>query len=119
MTRPTPKDGELYAGIILGKDGERNYHLYLLPDKTPTERLNWQDSMNWVSTVGGDLPTQREQSLLFANLKEEFAAGYYWSNEQYADGTDYAGVQGFGIGDQHNNHKSNEYRARAVRREYI
>lgn len=30
-TRPTLNEGEHYAGLILGKDGEADYHLILLP----------------------------------------------------------------------------------------
>ena len=65
------KAGELYAGIILGKDGQPDHHLILLPGE-PAKRLSWDRAVKWATKNGGELPTRREQSLLFANLKEEF-----------------------------------------------
>lgn len=108
------KQGEIYAGLILGKDGQPDYHLALLPAKT--SKLSWNDAKKWAESVGGDLPNLREQSLLFANCKEEFEGYYYWSNEQDADTPDYAWLQNFSYGTQDLNRKSTEYRARAVRR---
>ncbi|MFZ6755790.1 DUF1566 domain-containing protein [Undibacterium sp. Ji50W] len=109
------KPGEIYAGLILGKDGQPDYHLALLPAK-PDDKLNWEAAKAWAESVGGDLPTRREQSLLFANVKEHFEAAWYWSNEQYAGIPDYAWMQGFGTGLQFTLSKSCTYRARAVRR---
>jgi hypothetical protein len=108
------KEGEQYAGIILGKNGEQNYHLVLLPGEI--EDANWQKSIDWAKSVGGELPTRREQALLYANLKEQFKSEWYWSCEQHAADSDYAWMQGFSTGGQGNDHKSDFYRARAVRR---
>ena len=108
------KEGEIYAGIILG---ERDYHLFLLPAKT--EPLSWDSAVLWALHTGGSLPTRQEQSLLFANCKEEFEGYYYWSNEQYAHLPDYAWLQHYSYGNRDNGRKSNEYRARAVRRVYL
>jgi hypothetical protein len=113
------KTGELYAGIILGKNGEKDYHLVLLPD-LPKRTFNWDGAFIWsTKVVGGDLPTRREQSLLYANLKETFEAVWYWSGEQDKAHSGYAWMQGFGNGAQNNYRKSFECRARAVRRIYI
>ncbi|BBB59903.1 hypothetical protein UNDKW_1630 [Undibacterium sp. KW1] len=109
------KPGEIYAGLILGKDGQPDHHLFLLEAK-PANKLNWEAAKAWASSVGGELPTRSEQSLLFANAKEQFEPYYYWSGEQDAGDPDYAWVQGFGNGLQDDNRKSYEYRARAVRR---
>ena len=105
------KAGEIYAGLILGKKGQPDYHLFLLPEKT--NKLDWNTAMTWAASISGYLPSRCEQSLLIANCKEEFEGYYYWSSEQDAD---YAWMQHFYYGNQDYCHKSNEYRARAVRR---
>ena len=112
------KPDETHAGLILGKDGQLDHHLFLLPAK-PEKNMNWNDAMQWARSVGGNLPTRNEQSLLFANCKEEFKPNWYWSNEQYAYGPDYAWMQYFNSGDQNDGRKWDEYSARAVRRIYI
>jgi hypothetical protein len=111
---PTLKKGELYAGIILGKDGAANHHLILLPGQK--EDINWADAGKWAKKIGGELPTRREQALLYANLKEAFEERWYWSCEQHAGNADYAWYQDFEDGNQSHDHKDYELRARAVRR---
>lgn len=111
---PELKEGEHYAGILLGKNGEPDQHIVLLSGAT--ESVEWQDALDWAKSLGGDLPTRREQSLLFANLKEEFEQTWYWSNEQHASYSDYAWYQDFYDGYQSYWNKSDELRARAVRR---
>jgi hypothetical protein len=107
--------GERYAGLILGKNGEADYHLILLTGEV--ESVNWEDAGKWAKDLGGDLPTRREQSLLFANLKSEFQSAWYWSNQTYETNSGYAWCQGFGYGTQGNNGKdTSDCRARAVRR---
>jgi hypothetical protein len=108
------KEGEHYAGILLGKNGEPDQHIVLLPGAA--ENVEWQDALDWAKSLGGDLPTRREQSLLFANLKEEFEEAWYWSNEQHASYSDYAWYQLFYDGGQDNWLNNYELRARAVRR---
>ena len=73
--------GEQYAGIIIGKDGEPSYHLILLPEQH--ECTTWKKASEWAKQQGGSLPTRREQSLLFANLKDQFEKDWYWSNETH------------------------------------
>ena len=108
------RKGECYAGIILGKDGEHDYHLFLLPGEA--ESVNWEDAKTFASKASGELPTRREQSLLFANLKEEFKERAYWSNTPHAVYGSFAWCQGFDNGGQDDYYKDNELRARAVRR---
>lgn len=108
------KPGEHYAGLILGKDGKPDYHLILLPGES--ERVKWDDACKWAKTAGGELPTRREQALLYANLKEEFQPVWYWSGEQHAANPDCAWLQYFGNGGQSYSRKSYQSRARAVRR---
>lgn len=105
---------EHYAGIIIGKDGERSYHLILLADQA--EDLTWDNAKEWAVKAGGDLPTRREQALLYANLNEQFEGSWYWSSEQHASVSHYAWYQYFYDGIQGLNLKSAELRARAVRR---
>ena len=111
------KYGEIYAGLILSKDGQPDYHLILLAAKT--ESLKWIAAQAWATSVGGDLPSRNEQSLLFANCKEEFEPRWYLSNEQHARGSGYAWMQDFDDGTQYFFRKLYECRARAVRRIYI
>jgi hypothetical protein len=108
------KQGEEYAGILLGKNGEPDVHVFLLPGSAKSK--TWDEAKSWAASIGGELPTRREQSLLFANLKEEFEGCWYWSSEQHADDPDYAWVQDFSDGFQYSLRKSPRSRARAVRR---
>lgn len=105
--------GEHYAGIILGKDGEQSYHLILLPGEA--ESLTWEKAKAWAQNAGGELPTRREQSLLYANLKEQFKNEWYWSSEQHVSDSVYAWYQVFNDGGQ-GIIKYGKLRARAVRR---
>ena len=106
--------GEHYAGLILGVGGAPDYHLVLLPGDT--EDVNWADAKEFAAKAGGELPTRREQSLLFANLKDQFEGAWYWSSEQHAASDDYAWSQYFRSGRQSYLSKSAGLRARAVRR---
>ncbi|CBJ38284.1 protein of unknown function [Ralstonia solanacearum CMR15] len=106
--------GERYAGLILGKDGQPDHHLILLPGDAA--ELNWDDARKWAQEQGGELPTRREQSLLYANLKEEFQGTWYWSSEARERESGWAWCQGFGNGSQRYDHQRLELRARAVRR---
>lgn len=114
------KPGEIYAGLVLGQNGAPDYHLVLLSEQA--EKINWKDALNWAEIVKGSLPTRQEQSILFGNLKHEFECKEYWSCEQQADHSEYAWLQHFYHayhGYQLSTHKSNECRARAVRRIYL
>src|SRR3989337_1055902 len=108
------KPEEHYAGIILGKDGEPDHHLILLAGEA--ESVNWAQAKDFAAKAGGELPTRREQSLLFANLKEQFQPRWYWSGEQHASYSACAWIQIFVSGHQIYSHKDGGYRARAVRR---
>ena len=108
------KEGEEYAGIILGKEGQPDYHLILLPGQK--EDVTWQVAMGWAASIGGQLPDRRDQSLLYANLKEKFDVRWYWSCEQHATESAWAWIQYFYYGTQYASLKDIDYRARAVRR---
>ena len=111
------KKGELYAGIILGKEDEPDHHLILLPGEA--ENVNWDDAKKFAAKTGGELPTRREQSLLFSNLKEQFQERWYWSGEQHAAYSYYAWFQDFINGYQGGRNERYAGRARAVRRVVI
>jgi hypothetical protein len=107
------KHGEHYAGIELGKNGEPSRHLILLPEEA--EGLTWNEAKEWAKKNGGELPTRRQQSLLFANLKERFKEAWYWSGEEHASGSGFAWCQDFDDGNQYYLDESNKGRVRAVR----
>ena len=111
---PELQEGEIYVGAILKKDGT-GHHIILLPgDK---DDVNWQAAMDWAKEKGGDLPNRVEQSLLFADHKDEFKEDWYWSNTTHTKEAEWAWCQYVGGGSQGTNHKSDDVcRARAVRR---
>ena len=104
--------GGIYAGIMRGIDGAPDEHLVLLPGAA--EDVTWESAVEWAKAEGGDLPTRREQRLLFINLKDQFEEDWYWSGEQA--GPSGAWVQYFLYGFQYDGTRSYEGRARAVRR---
>jgi hypothetical protein len=106
--------GEHYAGLLIGKNGEASHHLVLLPSEG--DSLTWEDAKKWAAKAKGELPTRREQALLYANLKEQFQESWYWSSEQHASSSNSAWFQSFDNGDQDSGNKDNALRARAVRR---
>lgn len=106
--------GERIAGQILLEDGSLSHHLILLPGDA--EDLDWEAAKAWAAERGGELPTRREQSLLFANLKGEFESTWYWSSERHESNSGWAWSQDFYDGGQDYDHQCYELRARAVRR---
>jgi len=110
----TLADGEHYAGLILNNDGTPSHHLVLLPGDH--DDAEWQAAMEWAKSINGELPTRREQSLLFANCKQHFQADWYWSGEPHASDARSAWYQYFTSGYQSDHYVGNRCRARAVRR---
>jgi len=106
--------GEVYAGLILNEDGTPAHHLVLLPGQA--EELEWDKAIEWASEQGGELPTRREQALLYANCKQHFEAAGYWSSQQHESNSSWAWCQYFLGGTQGHDRKSYGLRARAVRR---
>lgn len=114
ITIPSPANGERWAGIVLNEDGTPSHHVILLPGEAA--RIGWNKAVEWAKEAGGELPTRREQSLLYANCKSQFKGEWYWSGEQHAAGSHDAWGQNFYYGGQNDGLKSFEARARAVRR---
>ncbi len=117
--QPATAKGEIYAGIVLGKKGERSYHLIKLPREMPSKD-DWDAAGKWAASVKGALPTRREQALMFANIAEEFQTDTpYWSCEEHAGASSYAWCQWFNHGSQGYWTKASKLRACAVRRVFI
>ena len=111
----TLNQGERYAGAIMNDDGTIHHHVILLPGDNYGDTNSNQ--AEWAKSIGGELPTRREQSLLIANLKNEFKTEWYWSSEILDDKPGYAWCQSFLHGFQHwHDSRSGTLRARAVRR---
>ncbi|RQZ57450.1 DUF1566 domain-containing protein [Burkholderia cepacia] len=105
--------GERCAGPILDEDGALIHYLILLPGEA--EDVTWDQAREWAEQQGGELPSRREQSLLFTNLQGEFESAWYWSGEE-AETSGWAWYQGFLSGYQSFSQQGSELRARAVRR---
>lgn len=108
------RPGEMYAGLLLGQNGAPDQHIFLLPGEAVD--VSWEKAKAWACNLDGELPTRREQSLLFANLKGEFKPQWYWSGEQHAADEACAWYQDFTDGYQVYGHKTYSGRARAIRR---
>ncbi|GAB3420047.1 DUF1566 domain-containing protein [Massilia agilis] len=107
-------EGELYAGLILGRQGEPDHHLVLLPGGASD--VSWPAAQDWAASQGGSLPTRRELALLFANLREQFDRGWYWSSEQHETRAQLVWGQNFASGIQTVYGRPFRGNARAVRR---
>lgn len=112
--RESLRDGEHYAGIILGKDGQPDHHLVLLPGDAAD--VSWSAASEWATRSGGELPNRRELALLFANLKEEFERAWYWSCEPYESRHHLVWGQNFTSGIQTIYGRPFRAHARAIRR---
>ena len=115
--RETLKEGEHYAGIILGKGGVPDHHLILLPGDAVD--VGWPGAIEWTAAQGGELPNRRELSLLFANLREQFEREWYWSSEPHETRAQLVWGENFASGIQTVYGRPFRGHARAVRRVLI
>ncbi|HEF4838938.1 TPA: DUF1566 domain-containing protein [Burkholderia vietnamiensis] len=106
--------GERCAGPILDEDGALSHYLILLPGEA--KNVTWDQAREWAEQQGGELPSRREQSLLFTNLQGEFESAWYWSSEAHESDSGWAWCQDFSLGRQDDHPQLSELRARAVRR---
>ncbi len=113
FTLPTLAEGEQNAGLIFDENGLPEW-LILLPGEG--NNLTHKQATAWAKKANGRLPTRQEQSLLFANLKNQFQPTWYWSSEVHESDSDYAYIQFFSYGSQTYGSKGIKHRARAVRR---
>ena len=110
-SHPTPR----YAGTPLTPEGRPAHHLFLL-DARPGQRMTWQQAKDWAASVGGELPTPQEQSLLFANCRDALPREWCWSSKEDEEDASYAWGCYFTTGYQGDTLKSYEGSAVAVRR---
>lgn len=113
IATPQLNEGEIYAGAIIAPNGT-GHHIILLPGDH--DEADWNASMEWAKSIGGDLPDRVEQALFYKHLPEQFQKEWYWSNTQHAATSGYAWYQSFCYGNQDYRHKGFKLRARAVRR---
>ena len=124
MKIPELNEGERYAGIVIDSaTGQPTHHLILIPQQ-PETRLTWDEAIAWAASVGAELPTRKEATLLHTNLKLAFDPTWYWTGEQhpgeqYAVAASNAWLQHFGNGNQYLTDKNDEGYTRAVRRVFI
>ena len=111
---PPLNEGEKFVGVVISAAGSRRHYLILLPGAK--NDVDWQRSMEWAQSIGGELPDRVESALLFATMKDEFEPEWYWTREQHASVSGFAWGQGFDYGGQISDGKSFQGRARAVRR---
>ena len=120
-TIPLPRIHSTYAdgdvmGVMAGEKGQPDYLLIDLGVE-PKADVTWDEAKAWAASVGGDLPTRREQAVMFGNRREgQYQPRWYWSSEAHATEPSWAWLQNFYGGDQGNGLKANRIRARAVRR---
>ena len=107
-------EGEHYAGLILGKEGNPDHHLVLLPGEA--EEVSWAAARDWAGSAGGELPTRRELALLYANQREQFQRVWYWSCEPQEPRSQLVWGQNFTSGIQTMYGRPFRGRARAIRR---
>lgn len=112
LALPTLEAGETYVATLFDAANGKGYHLILLPGDN--DQANREKQTAWAHSIGGELPTRVEQSLLFAQCKSLFKEEAYWSNDSSESG--WAWYQYFLHGHQDCRPKTRELRARAVRR---
>lgn len=112
----SPWSGGVYAGIVRGDAGQRDYHLIVSTGEIVGQ--GWGYSRHWAAGLGDgwSLPKRKEQAVLYGNLPELFAKGWYWSSTLYAPDATYAWAEYFGDGRQYGFRRLNGFRARAVLR---
>jgi hypothetical protein len=109
---PPLAEGEIYLCGFVDANGDVE-HTVLLPGE---QRGTWAKSLEWATSIGGDLPTRVELAVAYAKQRNQFEQAAYWSSEEDADDAGWAWYQGFGYGSQDYYPQRNELRARAVRR---
>ena len=110
---PELSEGETYIGCIGDALGNL-HHVILLPGDN--DDATHEAQLEWAKSIGGDLPNRIEQAMLWANHRDQFKKDGYWGNDLYHSVPEWAWCQSFSYGYQYDYHKTDELRARAVRR---
>jgi len=113
LTIPPLAGGEIYVGCI-GDAAGNLHHVILLPGDN--DDATWEAQIEWAKSIGGDLPNRIEQAMLWDNHRDQFKKDWYWSNETRCSSPGWAWSQYFDYGSQTRSTRTNELRARAVRR---
>ena len=98
-----PVQGGIFAGLMRGRDDGKDYVLIKGPELPEGTFQETQDRAAAIEVDGHKdfrCPYRNEQSLLFANLPDEFQKKWYWSCERHQVNEDYAWYQDFYGGDQ-------------------
>lgn len=103
-------DGGTFAGVITQADGS---HVAVVLLTAWSEGLTWKKAITWAKKQGGGLPTRPVAALLYANLKPKLQPRWHWTSDE--EDASYAWYCDFGLGTQHEYHKSSEGCAVAVR----
>lgn len=112
-TLPTLAKGELNGGLV--KENGAWHWVIKLPGES-AKRLDFDGSLAYGKSRGGDAPSPAEQAVLRVNLPDEFKPEAYWSNKPFASDESCAWFQYFSLGRQNVSLKSNKLHAVAVRR---
>lgn len=107
--------GEVYAGSVLGADGDVKHHLVLLAAR-PDDDLDWEGAKAWALTVYGALPDRQEAALLYTNCKAHIDARWHWTSDPHKANASYAWGCHFGDGGRISSRVSSTGAACAVRR---
>ena len=108
------RKGEVYAGIILGKDGEPDYHLFA--QTKFIDSATFEEVKAYVEKAGGEGATLRDLALLRVNAPEPFGIQKdFWSCEQHAALSGFAWYQHFDNGKQYYYYKHTKLCGVAVR----
>lgn len=78
ITLPELNAGEKYAGILLGKNGEPDCHVILMP--RTRRSVTYDSAAAWATGRNGSLPSTREMALVEANCN--IKAGDYWTPDR-------------------------------------
>ncbi len=78
LALPTLEAGETYVATLFDAANGKGYHLILLPGDN--DQADWETQAAWAQSIGGELPTRVEQSLLYAQCKSLFEEVAYWVN---------------------------------------
>ena len=115
--------GESYAGIMLGKDGEPDYHLFERPRSE--QKFTFHGAIDFAKSLSTSemtvlVPTKDEAQLVRINsANSRGRTDLHWTSTQDEIYVDYAWAQWFGYGGQSYNRKSEEFTVAFVRRVLI
>lgn len=108
------RDGEVYGGIVLGQNGDPDYHLFAQTKFIAS--ATFDGVKKYVEEVGCVGATRRDLALLRVNAPEPFGTKSFWSCEQRTFCTAYAWYQDFDNGRQSNDSKRDKMCGVAVRK---